>query len=620
VIQNGNAELIQEIKEKNDIVSVVSEYVTLRRTGRSYTGLCPFHSEKTPSFNVNQAKQFFYCFGCGTGGDVISFLMKIENIEFIEAARRLADRAGIPWPERTVDESQREKEELYKINRLAALYYHQCLLKTDSGRVAREYLEKRGIRSEIWSKFYLGYAAPGWHHLTHVLRRKGVRLELAENLGLVSLGENGFYDRFRERLIFPIADARGNICGFGGRVFDNSHPKYLNSPDTVLFHKGYNLYGLDLAKEAIRKSGYAIIVEGYMDVIQAHQGGFCQTVASLGTALTAEQAKIIKRYANQVVLAYDADAAGQNATVKGMNILRENGLEVKILIMPEGHDPDSFIRTFGAGAFGELLADTVDLLDFMIRLAVRTHDISTPAGKAAVIHELLPYLAALDSVIVREEYVRKLSREIGITETAIQEEFRRWVQNQRKKNQNLDRNNDNSYTKVTSENNRPYAGFVDPGQPTPLKKAIFETEKELLQFALQEYDKFARIKEKLLAQTFSFDIWQRLWDDLLAKNPDPQTFQTICEEIGSGFREVVVSLLAEAEVKEIKTEDIDGIFQRLEMLRLKERIQLLTQQISSGKDEAFHPLTEEALKEKIIEFTQLKKRLQRDFPNFAGEL
>jgi len=620
VIQNGNTALIQEIKEKNDIVSVISEYVTLRRAGRSYIGLCPFHSEKTPSFNVNQTKQFFYCFGCGTGGDVISFLMKIENLEFIEAARRLAERAGIPWPDRTTDETHGQKAELLQINKLTAIFYHQCLLKTESGRVARAYLEKRGISSEIWSKFYLGYAAPGWHHLTNVLRRKGIRLELAESLGLVSLGENGFYDRFRERLIFPIADARGNICGFGGRVFDNSHPKYLNSPDTVLFHKGYNLYGLNLAKEAIRKSGHAIIVEGYMDVIQAHQGGFCQTVASLGTALTAEQAKMIKRYTNQVVLAYDADAAGQNATIKGMNILRENGLDVKILIMPEGHDPDSFIRTFGAHSFGELLANAVDFLDFMIQTAVRSHDLSNPAGKASVINELLPYLATVDSVIVREEYFRKLSREVGITETAINEEFRLWVQKHRKKNQILDRNIDNSYTKVTSENNRPYPGFVDPGQLTPLKKAIFETEKELLQFALQEYDKFARIKEKLLAHSFSFDVWQRLWDDLLAKNPDFQTFEAICEEISSGFREVAVSLLAEAEVKEVKTEDIDGIFQRLEMLHLKERIQILTQQISSGKDEAFNPLTEEALKEKIIEFTQLKKRLQRDYPNFAGEL
>lgn len=620
MIQNGNAALVQEIKEKNDIVSVISEYVTLRRAGRSYTGLCPFHSEKTPSFNVNQAKQFFYCFGCGTGGDVISFLMKIENIEFIEAAKRLAERAGIPWPEQPADESQRKKAELFQINRLTALYYHQCLLKTESGRVARDYLEKRGISSEIWSKFYLGYASPGWHNLTNVLRRKGVRLELAESLGLVSLGENGFYDRFRERLIFPIADPRDNICGFGGRVFDNSHPKYLNSPDTILFHKGYNLYGLNLAKEAIRKVGHAIIVEGYMDVIQAHQGGFCQTVASLGTALTPEQAKIIKRYTNQVVLAYDSDSAGQNATIKGMNILRENGLQVKILTMPEGHDPDSFIRTFGAEQFGKLLADAVDFIDFVISLAVRSHDLSSPDGKAAVINEVMPYLATVDSGIAREDYFRKLSREIGISETAIEREFRLWVQKYRKKNQILDRNIDNSYTKETNENNRPYAGFVDPGQLTPLKKAIFETEKELLQIALQEYDKFARIKEKLQAHPLSFEVWQRLWNDLAAKNPDSQSFQAICHEVNSGFREVAVSLLAEAEVKEGKTADIEGVFQRLEMLRLKERIQILTQQISSGKDEAFNPLTEEALKQKIMEFTQLKKKLQRDFPNFTGEL
>lgn len=614
-----NVEIIQEIKEKNDIVAVVSEYVSLRKAGRSLLGLCPFHSEKTPSFNVNPNKQFFYCFGCGAGGDVISFLMKVENLEFIDAARRLADRAGIPWPESDLEnEEYQKKETLYKVNQLTAAFYHHLLLKTENSIHARNYLEKRGITPEIWSRFNLGYAPSGWHHLTEVLRKKAASMEAAEKLGVVGFGENGYYDRFRERIIFPIFDPKGTICGFGGRVLDNSQPKYLNSPDTPLFHKSKTLYGLHLAKESIRKSGQAIIVEGYLDVIQAHQSGFTNVVASLGTALTADQAKLIKRYAAEIVLAYDSDTAGQNATIKGMEILQDNGLTVRVLSMPAGDDPDSFIKNKGASEFQNLIEKAEVLIDFKINLALKRHNLFLPEGKAAAIAEILPYLGSIESGIAREEYIRKISREIGITETAIFEELRHWYSKYKQKSRFVDRTENNSHTIEQNQKNRPFIGSVVVDQLSPLQKALFDAEKELLQSILQEYDKLERIKEELKPEELYFEIWRELYKEILTKNSVPD-FVQILEEIGGNYREVAATLLAETQVKNRQV-DVTGLLYRIKMLRLQELIQNLTVQISTGKKLTGELLTEADLKKCILEFTELKKKQQKEYPNFTAEI
>lgn len=619
-MRTRHPELIREIKEKNDIVAVVSEYVTLRRAGRSLVGLCPFHSEKTPSFNVNPAKQFFYCFGCGAGGDVISFLMKAESLDFLEAARRLAERVGVAWPENeTGDAEDRRKELLFKINKLTAVYYHHCLWKTESGERAGEYLQQRGIAAETRERFYLGYAPPGWRNLTEVFRQKGVDLETADLLGLVGFGENGYYDRLRERLVFPIFDLRGNICGFGGRVFDNSRPKYLNTQETALFHKSRTLYGLHLAKEAIRKKGYVIIVEGYMDVIQAHQGGGVNTVASLGTAFTVDHAKLVKRYANEVVLAYDADTAGQNATVKGLEVLRETGLNVRVLTMPEGDDPDSFIKKYGFTEFDRLVEKALNLLDFKIRLAQRSYDLNTPEGKAAVIREILPQLAGLQSSVSREDYIRRLSREIGVSEAAIFEELKKWVKNEREKTHFLDNGNNNSYTIGTAQNNSPAVGLIKFEELTPFQKAVFKAEKELLQFALQEYEKFERIKEELNPDELYFEIWRELYGELLNKPPSGADWGKFLEELEASQREVAVALMAESQIKDYRM-DLEKILNRLKMLHLQEKIQNITNQIAIGKDQSGAVFTEAALKEKIREFTTLKNKLQREYPNFTGEI
>jgi DNA primase len=613
-------ELVREIKDKNDIVGVISEYTTLKRSGRGLLGLCPFHSEKTPSFNVNPDKQFFYCFGCGKGGDVISFIMKAENLDFIGAAKRLAGRAGVVWPEQqSASENDRQKEQLYKITKLAAVFFHHCLLKTEKGLQARQYLAKRNIAPDIWERFNLGYAPSGWHNLTEVFRQKGVSLELAESAGLVGFGENGFYDRFRDRLIFPIYDIKGNVAGFGGRVFDDSHPKYLNSPESVLFHKSNCLYGLYSALDTIRKKRQAIMVEGYFDVIQAHQAGFTQTIASLGTALTKEQVKIIKRFAAEAVLAYDGDNAGQNATQKGIELCGEGGLAVTVLNLPSGDDPDSLLKKGGAELFESMLNQRVNPVDYKIAAVIRKHDLNTPEGKADAVREVLPQLTAVDSTIAREAYIRRISREMGISETAVFTEFKRWLRNNGKNSQVLDRIHNNSYTKETGQNKQPGPNLPDLGQLTPLQKGIFEVEKELLQISLQEYDKFERIKEELEAEDFRFTVWRELFLALKQGQSMDGSPQAALEELAGSFREIAVALIAEKEVKN-HPRDLPGVLNRFKMLQLQTKIQELTDQITAGRGPDGRMLDEADLKSKVLEFTELKRRLQKEFPHFSAEI
>ena len=309
--------LIEEIKEHNEIVAVVSEYVQLKPQGRAYVGLCPFHGEKTPSFTVSREKQLYHCFGCGAGGDVLSFIMNIENLTFGEALRLLAERANISLPDQHLSTPQRrEKEELerlYKLNDLAARFYQKILLQTETGKRALAYLKERGISRQTAEQFRLGYAPPHWTGLVMFLRQKGIPLQEAEKAGLVRGGGDGYYDRFRDRLLFPILNLRGQVIGFGGRILGEGQPKYLNSPETAIFQKGRSLYGLFQARDQIRREQQALIVEGYMDVITAHQAGIKEAVASLGTSLTVEQARLLRNQAEEVIIVYDADSAGQAA-------------------------------------------------------------------------------------------------------------------------------------------------------------------------------------------------------------------------------------------------------------------------------------------------------------------
>ncbi|MCR4402813.1 MAG: DNA primase [Firmicutes bacterium] len=416
-------DVLDELRAKSDIVEVISGYVALKQAGRTYKGLCPFHAEKTPSFVVSPEKQLFHCFGCGAGGDVFSFVMKIENLSFAEAVRLLADRAGIVVDERAqgAAEAREEQRALYEANEAACEYFESVLARSPEARNARDYLKRRGLADETVAKFRLGFASQSWDALLRALSRRKIAKETLLAAGLVVPGKEpgSCYDRFRARLMFPICDPSGRVIGFGGRVLDDSVPKYLNSPETVLFKKGRTLYGLHLAKDFIRKDSTAVVVEGYMDAITAHQHGFRNVVASLGTALTEEQARTLRRYAPAVVIAYDADAAGAAATVRGMEILADAGLTVKVASLPEGEDPDATLRRGGTEALSRVLLDARPLVDYRLHLAVSSSDLATVEGRVQGAREAAKVIATVRSAVERSEYTRRAALLLKIDPEAL---------------------------------------------------------------------------------------------------------------------------------------------------------------------------------------------------------
>lgn len=425
-----NQDVIHEVKARVDIVEIIGGYVQLKKRGRTYVGLCPFHNEKTPSFTVSPDKQVFYCFGCGAGGDVLTFLMKREGLSFPEALAALAARAGVELvggEETPAARRQRElKERLYRLGAIAASFYYRILARHPAGAPARRYLQGRGIKGVTARQFELGFAPDAGAVLVDYLRRQGFTPEEIEQAGLsLSRPPGGLVDRFRGRLMFPIKDSRGRVIGFGGRVLGEGQPKYLNSPETILFHKGHHLFGLHLSLPGIRKEGRAILVEGYMDMIAAWQHGVENVVASLGTSLTPAQAGELKKYAREVIIAYDADTAGQAATLRGLDILTAAGLQVRVLQLPEGKDPDEFLAARGPEAFRELVAGSQGIMEFRIHKAVREHNTGTAAGRKAIMADLLPYLRQVRDAVEQETYARLLNRYTGISETAILNDIRR---------------------------------------------------------------------------------------------------------------------------------------------------------------------------------------------------
>ena len=359
-------ELITKIIGSQDIVEVISRYISLKKSGQNYKGLCPFHSEKTPSFVVSPAKQLFHCFGCGTGGNVITFLMKQDNAGFSEVVRRLGNDAGITIEGVTKD--NKREVLIYEVNKLAASFYYENLINAKEAESARNYLLKRGLDREIIKKFNVGYGISSWSSAYDFLKKKGFQEDSLLKTGLIipRTKGTGYYDRFRERIMFPIYDIQKRIVGFGGRVLDNSTPKYLNSPETPVFIKGNLLYGLEAAKDGIVETGYAIIVEGYMDVIAAHQAGITNVVGTLGTAFTPNHLRILQRLCKVVVLTFDSDTAGINAALRTLDVFIGSTVEAKVLLLPEGEDPDSFIRENGKANFVELVQKSIGIIDFAI--------------------------------------------------------------------------------------------------------------------------------------------------------------------------------------------------------------------------------------------------------------
>lgn len=430
--------IIEEIRSRTDIVEIVSEAVVLKKAGQNFKGLCPFHSEKTPSFTVSPDKQIYHCFGCAAGGNVFKFLMETQSLPFVEAVKLLASKANIslPSPRRSAAENKQEKERetILKSNRLAAEYFIATLDHPQRGKKARAYLESRQFRGEILTKYQLGWSTPNWQDLMTALEKNAAPPEL-EKAGLIKQKDGGpgknYYDRFRDRLMIPLKDLYGNIIGFGGRIIGEGEPKYLNSPETPLYKKGKILFGMHLAKQAMRGENQAILVEGYFDQIRAHDKGIYNVVASCGTALTPEQAGLLKNHVKNVVLVFDSDSAGKLAAQRGYEVLVEKELNVRIVLLPQGHDPDSYIQDFGPEKFLQLIENARPFVESYIDGASAKGNLGTPSGRMEVVNGVLPLLAKIKNNLERSEWIKYLSEKAGVEDKALLKELKKTLtQNQ----------------------------------------------------------------------------------------------------------------------------------------------------------------------------------------------
>ena len=475
-------EILEKIKSQNDIVDVISERVRLRKSGRNFTGLCPFHNEKTPSFSVSQEKQIYKCFGCGEAGNVISFVMKEKNLPFIEAVKYLANRANIPLEMNNGEKSKsaKKKELLYRVNVEAAKFFFSNLMNNQN---AKEYFLNRGIKEETIKKFGLGFANDSWNSLMFYLRKKGINDTLLEEAGLISVNkEKGSkYDRFRNRVIFPVFDYQGRVIGFGGRVLDDSKPKYLNSPETLVFQKGTNLYGLNFALKHNMSERYFVIVEGYMDLISLHQYGITNVVASLGTALTINQARLLKRYADKVIISYDADMAGQMATLRGLEILRTAGFDVRVLNIPQGKDPDEYVRSNGKEAFLKLINSAEPLIDYRMKKAEEGIDFKNSQSLILYAKRIMEIISDLDPV-EKDVYIKKASENTGIKEQTLYDILKSRMKDNRENNFRNNKEEDRSKL------------YVEPG--------FLKAERTLLKMMLENNEYLQYIEERISENDF----------------------------------------------------------------------------------------------------------------------
>ena len=421
-MERYNDEILDEIRSRNDIVSTISQYMTLKRKGRNYFGLCPFHNEKSPSFSVSPDKQIFHCFGCGVGGDVINFVKKIENIGFLDSVRLLAEKSGIQLPNdisKAEEENIKLKNRVYKINELAAKFYHENLYKPTS-KIAQDYIKKRKLNNATLKSFLMGYASNSSNELLRFLKEQGFTEEELLASCLIGKSDRGYYDKFRNRLMIPIRDERGRIIAFGGRVLDDSKPKYINSPENIVYSKGRNLFGLNVAKEGVHGPlKRLLIVEGYMDAISLYQRGITNVVASLGTALTDSQGRLLRRNTEQVILGYDADGAGQQAIIRGMEILKSMDIDIRILQISGAKDPDEYVLKFGPEKMVKAMDEAISAIEFKIKVLRANLDLNNVNDKVKFLTEIAKILSNVDNNIEREVYIDRISKVYEISKNAI---------------------------------------------------------------------------------------------------------------------------------------------------------------------------------------------------------
>lgn len=501
---------LEQLRANTDIESVISPYVNLRRRGKNLVGLCPFHNEKTPSFTVYPENGSFYCFGCGVGGDVITFVRRMENLDYMEAVKQLADRAGMALPEDGYDDTLAKKRTaVLAANRAAAKFFHSQLF-TDRGRHALNYFLDRGLTMETIRHFGLGFAPDDWRELKNHLNEQGFDDVLLESANLLRRsdknGKVSYYDNFRNRVMFPIIDPRGNVIAFGGRVLDDSKPKYINTSDTLVYKKSNGVFALNFAKNG--NDGKLIIAEGYMDVIALHQAGFTNAVACLGTALTKEQANLLSRYADEIILSYDADEAGQKATARALGIFDTTGMEIKVLRLTGGKDPDEIIKKYGAQRFRDIINGAANDTEYRLLRARQGIDLSTDDGKVKYLSAATEVLAEISSPVEVDVYASRLANELGVDKLAIESQVKYKREGLRKRRM-AQREQDQKRLLINGQNTK------NPERSQHLRAA--KAEETLIASLMRNPDFYNKLRDELSADYFVTALNRRIFSVILSR-------------------------------------------------------------------------------------------------------
>ena len=590
-------EIIEEIRQNNDVVDIISQYVHLTRKGRNYFGLCPFHNEKSPSFSVSPDRQIFHCFGCGVGGNVYTFLMKIEGITFKEALEQLAERANIQLPTLTsgADTAKEElKAKVYKVNEFTAEFYHQNLYKPNA-KMAQEYVKKRKLNQETLEAYKIGFSGK-FDELYKALKQQGFGEKEILESGLVNKNDNGTYiDRYRNRLMFPICDARGKVIAFGGRVLDDSKPKYINSPENIVYSKGRHLFGLNVAKKYSSKK--LLIVEGYMDVISLHQRGIENVVGALGTALTEQQGWLLRKSTEQVILGFDADGAGQTAVARSMEILQNMGCDMRVLQIEGAKDPDEFIVKFGEGRFKLAMENAISLVEFKVKNLIKDINLENAADKIKFLNEIAKILAKVENTIEREIYIEKIAKGYNISKEAIFAEVNKLIYSNSKGIQTL------------QEQNKPIRKVEqDKEEKSSVNENLIKRENTIIALLIDaNKNVFEKIKQNIKPEDFkdsiNREIAQKLYEELEKQDSNiNKLIDTFDEETQN---HITMVMATDYEIENVE-KAVDDILQKYKREKLDDRKQEILKQLETEQDTEIKQQLGKELNSIIIELAKIK--------------
>ena len=587
-------EIIDEVRQTNDIVDIISQYVHLKRSGRNFFGLCPFHNEKSPSFSVSPDKQIFHCFGCGAGGNVFTFLMKIEGISFIEAVQTLAERSNIALPtiQNNVDTAKEElKAKVYKVNEFAANFYHENLYKPES-KIAQEYIKKRKLTNETLKSFQIGFSGK-FDELYRALVAQGFGEKEMLESGLVNKNERGQYiDRYRNRLMFPICDVRGKVIAFGGRVLDDSKPKYINSPENIVYSKGRNLFGLNVAKKGDIKK--ILIVEGYMDVISLHQRGITNVVAALGTAMTQAQGWLLRKHSEQIILSFDSDEAGLSAKMRALDILQNMGCDIRILQMEGAKDPDEYIIKYGNVRFLGLIDKALSVIEFKVKVLKQNLNLENSNDKIKFLNEIAKLISKIDNNMEREVYIEKIAKEYEISKEAIYAEVNKLSYSGNKSEKILEKAKPVIKHKIQEKSN--------------VSEAVKRRENTILSILLMgDLNIFQIIKQNINPEDFrdnlNKQIAKKLYEEFEKGNSN---INGILDELSEEEQSHVTMIMADDYEIEDVEKAIDDIMQAYEKEKLNERKFQILEELETQLDSNKKKELEKELSEVIIKLAKIK--------------